>query len=216
MLAHWPLLSWLPSHYKTQMKFLGTTAFWWPRLKGRRCWGFPSPDFSVGTPASPPLQATVRAMWNTWIKDFISVFGHDLPCVPSSQTLVFPNKNLSLYMVFPHQWYSPLFPVTSRGSTSHREFIQEFTSLCHDTTCFPPSLVSTVGRRKKKNPKHSIKKLKGRLEIGVSLLVPTSPSLLVPSASREHMDCTLQGTGKSATLFYMDKGQIRARTAKAQ
>lgn len=55
-------------------------------------------------------------------------------------------------MVFPHQWYLPLFPFTSRGSTSHREFIQEFTSLCHDTTCFPPSLVSTVGRRKKKEP----------------------------------------------------------------
>lgn len=69
---------------------------------------------------------------------------------------------------------------------------------------------------KKKNPKHSIKKLKGRLEIGVSLLVPTSSSLLVPSASREHMGCTLKGTGKSATLFYMDKSQIRARTAKAQ
>lgn len=97
MLAHWPLVSWLPSDYKTQMKFLGTTAFRWPWLKGRRCWGFPSPDLSVGTPASPPLQVTVRAMWNTWIKDFVSVFGHDLPCVPSSQTLVFPNKNLSTW-----------------------------------------------------------------------------------------------------------------------
>lgn len=152
MLAQWPLLSWLPSDYKTQMKFLGTTAFRWPRLKGRRCWGFPSPDLSMGIPASPPLQATVRTMRNTWIKDFVSVIGHDLPCVPSSQTLVFPNKNLTIYMIFPHQWYSPFFPVTSRGSTSHREFIQEFTSLCHGTTCFPPSLVSTVGRRKKKEP----------------------------------------------------------------
>lgn len=79
-----------------------------------------------------------------------------------------------------------------------------------------PSIHSGKEKKKKKNPKYSIKKLKGRPEIGVSLLVPTGPSLLVPSASREHMDCMFKGTGKSATLLYMDKGQIRARTAKAQ
>lgn len=149
MLAHWPLLSWLPSDYKTQMKFLGTMAFQRPRLKGRRCWGFPSPDLSVGTPISPLLQATVTTMWNTWIKDFISVIGHDLPCVPSSQTLVFPNKNLSIHMVFlinDIHLFSQSLPEEAlpTGNSFKNSPVHAM------VPSFLPSLVSMVGRRKKR------------------------------------------------------------------
>lgn len=79
MLAHWPLLSWLPSDYKTQMKFLGTTAFGGPGWKAEDAGAFPLLtclwEYLLVLPCKPLL----TTMWNTWIKDFVSVIGHDLP-----------------------------------------------------------------------------------------------------------------------------------------
>lgn len=39
---------------------------------------------------------------------------------------------------------------------------------------------------------------------------------LSPTAPGEYMGCTLKAKGESATLLSVDKGQVRARTAKGQ